>query len=129
MLSTVAVQQQDDWILLDEGALKGMTIVVDKSTTEIISLSTNPCRDADRWRNGMPSVIEYHALRSLDLDSCRYIVELHDTVGSLSMLRRMLVTKCDRLERLPKSINCLHNLQEVGFLLYDEFLHNVDEYT
>jgi hypothetical protein len=64
----------------------------------------------------MPSLEEYSALRVLDLENCRYIVELHDTVGSLSMLLRMFVTKCDRLERLPNSINCLQNLQEVGLV-------------
>ena len=116
MVSATPEQQLDGWVFLEEGHLKGMEIVVDQVSNEVVSLSTRNCRDSDRWRHVMPSLEQYSALRVLDLENCRYIIELHDTVGSLRMLLRMLVTKCDRLERLPNSINCLQNLQEVGLV-------------
>jgi len=107
-------EQQDDWIHVVDGTMKGMNIAVDQDSNEVISFSTKYCRDVDRWKHGMPSLGEYSALRILDLDNCRYLTELHDSVGSLRMLRRLFVTKCDRLERLPSSLCCLENLQEVG---------------
>lgn len=104
----------DDWVLVEDGTMKGMNIVVDQDSNEIISFSTRYCRDVDRWKHGMPSLGEYSALRILDLGNCRYLTELHDSVGSLRMLRQLFVTKCDRLERLPDSLSCLENLREVG---------------
>lgn len=111
--------QGDDWILVEEGAMKGMNIVVDQTTNEVASLSTRNCRDVDRWKSSMPSLEEFPALETLDLDNCRYLNELHESVGSLRMLRRLLVTRCDRLERLPESLNSLENLQEVRILCWD----------
>ena len=104
---------QGDWILLEEGAMRGMNIVVDQSSNEVISLSTRNCRDADRWREEMPSLEGFPALQTLDLDNCRYLTELDESVGTLQQLRKLSVTRCDRLERLPKSLYSLGNLQEV----------------
>lgn len=107
-----------DWILLDDGAMRGMNVIVDQTTEEIVSLSTRNCRDVDRWKEGMPSLnANFHSLQTLDLDNSRYLVGLHPTVGSLSNLRRLILTRCDRLERLPDSICSLNNLQEVRKML------------
>lgn len=106
--------RRGDWILLEEGAMKGMNIIVDQSTEEVISLSTRHCRDVERWKEGMPSLeANLLSLQTLDLDSSRYLTELNPSVGSLQQLRRLFLTRCDRLERLPDSICSLGNLQEV----------------
>ena len=61
----------------------------------------------------MPSIEHYPKLQTLDLDNSRYLVELDDSVGSLTDLNRLILTRCERLERLPESLGNLHNLQEV----------------
>jgi hypothetical protein len=108
---------KEDWILLEDGVMKGMNIIVDQTTGEVISLSTRNCRDSERWRT-MPSLDAFPALKSLDLDSSRYLVQLSDSVGTLHNLQRLVVTRCDQLERLPSSLGRLENLQEVRNCLH-----------
>ena len=105
--------RRGDWILLEDGAMKGVNIIVDQATEEVISLSTRHCRDVERWKE-MPSLeANFLSMQTLDLDNSRYLVDLHTTVGSLQHLRRLYLTRCDRLECLPDSICLLGNLQEV----------------
>jgi hypothetical protein len=106
---------QDDWVWVDEGSMKGLNIMVDKASGEVVSLSSRYARDSDRWRENMPSLVEYaNSLLVLDLDNCRYLVELSDSIGELSRLQRIFLTRCERLQRLPDSICSLSNLQEVS---------------
>jgi len=106
------VGREDDWILVDDGELRGMNIVVDHTTGEVMKLSTRFCRDADRWKI-MPALAEFPSLETLDLHNCRYLVDVDDSVGNLKSLKHLFMTRCDSLERLPNSIGRLENLQEV----------------
>jgi hypothetical protein len=108
--------RRGDWVLVEDGAMKGMNVVVDQGLEEIISLSTRQCRDTERWKE-MPALeSRYLSLQCLDLDSCRYLVELDASIGSLKKLRRLYLTRCDRLERIPSSVCLLENLEEVYHL-------------
>jgi hypothetical protein len=111
-LSLVDVGSKSDWILLEEGNLKGMNIVVDHETGDVLSFSTRFCRDVDRW-TAMPSLAQYETLQMLDLHNSRYLVQLHDSVGSLKKLRSLILSNCESLVGLPESLGELKNLQEV----------------
>lgn len=78
-----------DWILLKDGALKGVNIVVDNATGDVTMLSTRFCRDTDRWNPDMPSLAEFPSLLTLDLHSSRYLVKLNESVASLTSVRRL----------------------------------------
>lgn len=106
-------------MLVEEGAMRGMNIIVDTNTGNVTALSTRYCKDAERWRDKMPSIEHYPNLQTLDLDNSRYLVELDDSVGSLADLNRLILTRCERLERLPDSLGNLCNLQEVRSGKYD----------
>lgn len=118
----------DDWIWVDEGAMKGFNIMVDRSSGDVISLSSRQCRDFERWKDKMPSVAEYaKTLQVLDLDNCRYVIELNDSIGSLQRLQSLYLTRCERLERLPASLCCLSNLEEVSsYIAYEKIVDSSD---
>ena len=104
----------DDWILIDDGAMKGVNIVVDNQTKEVMHLSTRFTRDQDRWmNNSMPSLEDYSSLRILDLHNSRYLTTLHDSVTGLHQLRTLILTKCDNLVSLPGSIGSCKMLETV----------------
>jgi hypothetical protein len=104
-----------DWILLQEdGDFKGVNIVVDSESKNVVSLSTKRCLDTERWNGSMPSLAAFAALETLDLENCRYIVALHDSIGSLHQMRLLNLRRCDRLVRLPESLGDATNLQEVS---------------
>jgi hypothetical protein len=110
-----------DWVLLDEGEMKGMNIVVNHTTGEVTLLSTRFSRDTDRWKVDMPSVESYPSLKVLDLHNCRYLRSLHSSLGCLSGLTSLDLTRCDRLESLPESLGRLKSLEEVNFSLLLSF--------
>ena len=105
--------ERDDWVLLNEGKMKGTRIIVAHETGDVAVLSTRCCRDADRWRDEMPSLQSYATLQVLDLHNSRYIRSLHESVGALSSLKRLVLSRCDRLESLPESVGDLQSLEEV----------------
>ena len=106
-----------DWILVvEDGALKGLTIAVDHDSGDVLSLSTRSCRDADRWVGEMPPLTpseRYVTLQTLDLHRSRYLVRLPEALGDLSHLRQLHLERCDALEGLPSSLGRLLRLQEV----------------
>jgi Leucine-rich repeat (LRR) protein len=106
-------ENRTNWVLLEDGAMKGMNIFVDSDSKEVVSLSTRHCRDSERWRHGMPELTAFPNLQILDLDNSRYLTELHVSVGSLQNLRKLYLTRCDRLERLPESLTRLNKLEEL----------------
>lgn len=105
--------KQSDWVLIETGDMKGANIIIDSRTNEVVQLSTRNCKDADRWTE-MPSLEEYPSLEIVNLESSRYIKELHDSITGLSKLRTLVLTRCLCLERLPVSFGRLESLQEVG---------------
>lgn len=124
-------EDSDNWILLDDGVMKGVNIVVDNKSGNVIQLSTRFTKDQDRWttndNDGMPSLEGYSSsLQILDLHNSRYLTSLHDSVTSLGRLRKLILTSCDRLERLPDSLGRNEQLQEVrtiSIILYARQTH------
>lgn len=106
--------EESDWVLLEEDSMKGVNIIVDHNTGEVVALSTRYCADEDRWSE-MPSVERFASLRTLDLHNSRYLTELHESVTNLPELRQLIVTRCTRLERFPDGLGRNINLREVHF--------------
>ena len=92
--------------------MRGANILVDEETHEVVQLSTKDCADQDRWTE-MPSVEAYPALQVLDLHNSRYISELHESITGLGRLKKLTLTRCVSLERLPTNLGRLENLEEV----------------
>jgi hypothetical protein len=107
--------KEDCWILIEDGQLKGMTLLTDNGTKEVVCLSTKHCSDQYRWTD-MPSLEGYPSLKYVELDNCRYIAGLNESIGKLKHLERLFLTRCDSLRTLPSSIGNLENLTEVGRL-------------
>lgn len=112
-----------NWILLNHCELQGMNIIVDAASGNVVAFSTRYCRDGERWKGGlMPSLtqqsgINFSTIQTLDLHNSRYLVDLNGALGSqVPQLRRLLLTRCDRLERLPESLSMLQYLEEVNTL-------------
>lgn len=108
--------RQNDWVLVEEGDMKGANIIVHNETNEVVQLSTRESKDEDRWTT-MPSLEAYPSLQLVDLDNSRYITELHDSITGLSNMKKLMLTRCVSLERLPASLGRLESLQEVGKLV------------
>jgi len=114
--TTAAGVESGGWVLLEEGDLKGTTIVVDPLSGSVVSLSTRHCKESDRWKDAMPSLDKYLTIQSLDLHNSRYISHLDESVCRLSNLRKLALSNCEQLVTLPDSIGRLRNLHEVRSL-------------
>lgn len=97
----------------DDEDFRGVIVLVDPATGDAVSLSCRSVPDVHRWEDKMPSIVAYPSLRTLDLDNCRYITHLDESIGQLSELKRLVLTRCEHLTSLPESIGKLGNLQEV----------------
>lgn len=103
---------ENDWVLVDKGNLKGVTMVVDRTSGEVVSLSTSSCRDEDRWEE-LPDLSEYKSLGILDLDRSRYLTRFDASAFKDFDLRKLFLTRCDNLVTIAPSIGVLSNLVEV----------------
>lgn len=127
--------QGEDWTMISNSSddveneemngcgIKGVTLLANKNTRKVVFLTTRSTKDANRW-DVMPSLHPFReSLQVLDLHNSRYITSLHDSIGDLPHLRRLIVTRCSRLTTLPDSIGNLKNLTEVGDLdeISDQF--------
>jgi hypothetical protein len=114
-------QSNQAWVMVeDDDDFRGVLVMVDQASGEAVSLSCRNRTDVDQWEV-MPSLdIKYPALRFLDLDKCRYLSQLGESICQLSDLQCLWLTRCERLTNLPDSIGQLQNLQEVGY--YVSFL-------
>ena len=98
----------------DSGAeLKGFSVV--KEGDAVVKISTRDCRDVQRWKL-MPPMDEYAATVSLDLHKSRYLTKMHPSVGNMSNLRELLLTRCEQLESLPSSIGNLLQLEVLDMM-------------
>lgn len=100
------------WILVEDGDLKGMTMIADEETGDIVALSAKKCSSEEK-RSELPSLKDYPSLRLIDLHNYRFMKNLDDSIGDLPGLERLILTRCDLLQTLPPSIGNLHNLVEV----------------
>jgi hypothetical protein len=116
----------DEWVLVPtdkkdtrvEGDViddyQGVTLMADRQSGKVIFLSTRNSRDSDRW-SLMPTVEPFkESLVIMDLHKSRYIQVLHETVGDLTSLKHLMITRCTSLRSLPESLGSLSNLEEVG---------------
>ena len=110
--------QRDTWVLIqDDEDFRGVVVVVDPASGDAISLSARHVADVARWRGvSMPSLAAYPALRTLDLNKCRYITHLNQSIGQLTGLQRLSLARCERLTTLPDCIGSLENLEEVSLI-------------
>lgn len=107
------IDAKDDWVLLGEGNLKGATLIVERASGEAVSLSTRSCRDDDRF-DEVPDLAKYPSLEVLDLHRSRYITEFDASVCKSPKLKRLLLTRCDRLCVISPAIGGLASLTEVS---------------
>jgi hypothetical protein len=105
--------------------MNGAEIEIEKGTGAVVSLSTETTPDCNRWEM-MPSVSEFaSSLIVLNLHKARYIERLHSSVSQLIMLKKLVLTQCDRLATLPIEIGNLKSLEEVRNMLYGFMLEKL----
>lgn len=107
-------ETESGWEFVEEGSLKGVTLLVSRDTGSAISLSTSSCREEDRWEK-LPSdaLAKFPSLQVLDLNKSRYITEFDVSTCQLPRLQRLLLTRCNNLCHICPSIGSLQNLTEV----------------
>ena len=108
----VGMGDMDDWVLVEDGDFKGLTILADRRSNEVVYVGSRFCSDNDRW-NEMPSLKQFPSLKILDIYKSRYIPALHESIGDMHELQHSLVMRCKNLRTLPASIGNLRNLTEV----------------
>ena len=95
--------------------LEGAEALVDESSGQVIEITTKDIPNLLRWKimPGLPPSIAT-TLECLDLDDCRYITSLHESICHLKNLKTLNLTHCDRLASLPENLGNLANLEEVS---------------
>jgi hypothetical protein len=107
-----SIEQTGIWILIEDGDFKGMTMIADRHTGDIVALSARKCSSEEK-RSKLPSLKEYPALTIVDLHNYRFMKHLDESIGDLLGLKRLVLTRCDLLCTLPRSLGNIHNLVEV----------------
>jgi len=100
-------------IVVEDGELEGMTLVVDRESGETVGLSSRSSRNEAK-RRSMPSLKDYSALKEIDFHNYRYMRTVADSIGDLRCLQRLILSRCDLLQKLPPSIGKLDQLIEVS---------------
>ena len=106
MADDTGTKSEDDSASLLQGYA-----AMDEGTT--LCISTRNCRDVERWRV-MPPLDRHGSdkpMTRLDLHKCRYITELHPSIGGLIHLKELSLTRCEQLEGLPSCIGKLEQLE------------------
>ena len=106
-------EKENILIAIEDGELEGMTLVADRESGEIVGLSSRSCRNESK-RRLMPSLKDYPALKHVDFHNYRYMRNVHRSIGDLRCLQRLVLSRCDLLEKLPASIGKLDRLVEVS---------------
>mmetsp|Transcript_61089 Transcript_61089/g.149566 ORF Transcript_61089/g.149566 Transcript_61089/m.149566 type:complete len:348 (-) Transcript_61089:289-1332(-) len=110
------------WIVVDDGDLKGMTMVTDRQTGDVICLSSKNCSNEDKRRD-MPSLDEYPELKVVDFHGQRYMKCINESIGVPAKMERLILSRMDSLTTLHPAVGNLHNLVELD--LFDSF--NISE--
>jgi hypothetical protein len=120
--STISSGNDDVWIVVEdeEPELEGMTLVADRESGDIVSLSSRSCSNEQK-RRSMPSLKEYPALKVVDLHNYRHMIYLHESIGDLPVLQRLILSRCDLLQKLPASIGSLDRLVEVSYIIIHSY--------
>ena len=105
------------WIVVDEGDLKGMTMVTDRQTGDVIGLSSRNCSNGDKRRD-MPPLDEYPELKVVDFHGQRYMKSIDESIGVPAKMERLILTRMDSLTTLHPAVGNLHNLVEVRTYLW-----------
>jgi hypothetical protein len=100
------------WIVVEDGEFKGMTMITDRTSGEVVGLSARSCSYQER-KSEFPSIKEFPSLKVIDLHNYRYLTQIHESIGDLQSLERLILTRCDLLKTLPSTIGNLKNLVEV----------------
>jgi hypothetical protein len=111
-VAQVMTRQEGVWIVIEDGEFRGMTMITDRDTGDVVGLSARNCSNQEK-RKEFPPLKDYPALKVIDLHNYRYMRSLHVSIGDLSSLERLLLTRCDLLKTLPSSIGNLKHLVEV----------------
>jgi len=119
MESTASQEDDGIWIVVEDRDLEldGMTLVADRDSGDIVGLSSRSCSNEQK-RCSMPSLVDYPHLKVVDLHNYRYIRSIHESVGNLPDLRRLILSRCDLLQKLPAAIGNLDRLVEVRLQLF-----------
>ena len=117
--STIGSDKDDVWIVVDDGEpeLDGVTLIADRESGDIVGLSSRSCKNEQK-RRSMPSLKDYPALKIVDFHNYRYMRELHDSIAFLPDLRRLILSRCDLLQKLPPCIGRLDRLVEVSSIVF-----------
>lgn len=117
-VSTISSGNDDVWIVVEDGEpdLEGMTLVADRESGDIVGLSSRNCSTEQKLRS-MPSLKEYSTLRVVDLHNYRYMREVHESICNLPVLQKLVLSRCDFLQKLPPSIGSLDRLVEVSLIV------------
>jgi hypothetical protein len=107
----------DVWIVVEDGEsdLEGMTLFADRESGDIVGLSSRSCSNEQK-RRSLPSLGEHPHLREVDLHNYRYMKDIHESIGNLTGLQRLILSRCDSLTKLPAAIGSLDRLVEVSLI-------------
>ena len=88
--SSISGSNSGVWIVVEEGELKGMTLITDRESGDIVGLSSRSCSN-EQMRSSMPSLSDNSNLKVIDLHNYRYIRNLHESVTDLQFLERLIL--------------------------------------
>ena len=110
-------ENDDVWIVVEDGEsdLEGMTLFADRESGDIVGLSSRSCSNEQK-RRSLPSLEEHPHLRVVDLHNYRFMKDIHESIGNLTGLQRLVLSRCDSLTKLPASIGSLDRLVEVSLI-------------
>ena len=78
--------------------LNGYSVIRNADNHAIVKISTRDIPDVKRWKVMPPlNQKEFASLTVLELHKSRYLTTLHPSIGQLTNLRELLLTRCEKL--------------------------------
>jgi hypothetical protein len=99
-------------IVVDEGDFKGMTMITDRQTGDVVGITSKNCSNENK-RSDMPLLNEYPELKVVDFHGQRYMTSINETICVPTKMERLILSRMDSLQRLHPAIGNLHHLVEV----------------